>query len=72
VGRISLEICDLITNTGGGPEAADVSVELHRGALLGTFHLGSTVILCAPAGTWSWTVTAGDAVRYGTAIGHRS
>jgi len=71
VGRITLEICDLITNTGGKAADEEVSTPLERGALLGTFHLGSTVVLCAPAGTWDWTVAAGDAVRFGNTIGKR-
>ena len=71
VGRISLEVCDLLTNNGQPPAQAELDVALSRGELLGTFHLGSTVILCAPAGTWSWSVEAGDPVRFGRPIGRR-
>ncbi len=70
VGRISLELSDVLTNTGG--RAATVALEppvpLARGALLGTFHLGSTVVLAAPPGRWMWTVSSGDVVRYGASI----
>jgi len=70
VGRITLSVCDLVTNTGGarsGGPLADVPVA--RGEELGVFHLGSTVILVAPAGTWTWTVSSGDPVRLGQGIG---
>ncbi len=72
VGRITLEICDVITNSGGQATTEDIAAPLDRGALLGTFHLGSTVVLCAPAGTWRWCVKPGDPVRYGVAIGKRA
>ena len=71
VGRITLEICDLITNTGGEATTQEASADLERGGLLGTFHLGSTVILVSPAGTWNWAVSVGDAVQFGSAIGKR-
>ena len=73
VGRISLELCDLITNTGG--EATSQAVEppraLERGALLGTFHLGSTVVLVLPPGAVQWSIRPGDKVRLGASIAHR-
>jgi len=72
VGRISLSFTDLITNTGG--TATSVTFEephpIERGDHLGTFHLGSTVILVAPPGAWTWSVHPGDPVRVGAAIGH--
>jgi len=71
VGRISLAVCDLLTNTGGTPCAGKLEppVQLERGAPLGVFHLGSTVILTSPKGSWSWTKDQGEAVRMGEAIG---
>jgi phosphatidylserine decarboxylase len=71
VGRITLEIADVVSNSGGAArsEALDPPLHLERGALLGTFHLGSTVILVAPPGRWAWTVRAGEVVRLGAAIG---
>lgn len=72
VGRISLEMVDLLTNTGGSESHGSLDAKLTRGQLLGTFHLGSTVVLCAPPGTWTWSVQPGDTVRVGTAIGART
>ena len=71
VGRITLELCDLLTNCGGSSRSAELTVDVSRGDLLGTFHLGSTVILCAPVGIWNWTVQVGDPVQYGRTIGKR-
>lgn len=71
VGRITLEVCDLVTNSGGERSggALEPPVPLARGAELGTFHLGSTVVLCAPPGRWRLEVKAGEAVRVGRTIG---
>jgi phosphatidylserine decarboxylase len=69
VGRITLSVCDLVTNDGSHPpreEALDTAVD--KGAELGVFHLGSTVVLVAPPGRWRWTVREGDSVRMGRAI----
>ena len=69
VGRITLSVCDLVTNA---ESRADERVEviepprhLARGEELGVFHLGSTVILVAAPGRWRWTVRAGDPIRMG-------
>jgi phosphatidylserine decarboxylase len=45
-------------------------LQLPRGAELGRFHLGSTVILLAPPGALSWDVelASGQAVRLGQAL----
>ena len=47
VGRISLAFTDLVTNSGGSPKVGEPPspVPLARGAELGTFNLGSTVVL---------------------------
>jgi phosphatidylserine decarboxylase len=69
VGRITVEVCDLVTNTGGQRSSGAVSVPLVRGAELGTFHLGSTVVLCAEPGRYEFSVETGEAVRVGERIG---
>lgn len=71
VGRITLSFCDLLTNTKGEPreQRLEPAPRLQRGALLGTFHLGSTVVLVSPPGTWTYSVRAGDKVRFGARIG---
>jgi phosphatidylserine decarboxylase len=71
VGRITLSVCDLVTNTGGRAAHAALRppVPLRRGEELGVFHLGSTVVLAAPPGTWRLTVAPGEVVRVGRAIG---
>jgi phosphatidylserine decarboxylase len=70
VGRITLSFCDLLTNTRGRAreEAPSPAPALARGALFGTFHLGSTVILCSAPGTWTWSIRAGDRVKFGAKI----
>jgi phosphatidylserine decarboxylase len=69
VGRITVEVTDLVTNTGGQRASGEVSVPLVRGSELGTFHLGSTVILCSEPGRYEFSVEAGDRVRVGERIG---
>lgn len=73
VGRISLSVCELITNTRVRPVGSDAPLEppvrLGRGEELGIFHLGSTVVIAAPTGRWRYTVLPSDAVRMGEAIG---
>ena len=65
VGRITLEHTDLLTNTGGPAQSVspNPSIAVTRGAPLGTFHLGSTVVLVAQPGRWAWTIRAGDLPR---------
>lgn len=69
VGRITLAVCDLETNAGGAAARGTLSVPLRRADELGVFHLGSTVILVAPAGQLEWTCTPGEVVRVGRPIG---
>ena len=70
VGRISLSICELLSNAGAAAHEAELSppAELRRGEELGVFHLGSTVVLSAPLGRWNWSVKAGQSVRMGSKI----
>lgn len=70
VGRITTPLCALVTNAGAEGTSAplDPPISLTRGAELGTFHLGSTVVLAAPVGRWRWTVQAGEPVRVGRTI----
>lgn len=71
VGRITLEVCDLVTNAGGQRSAGELvpAPRLGRAAELGTFHLGSTVVLVSEPGRWRISVAPGDAVRVGQRIG---
>ncbi len=71
VGRITLELCDLVTNTGAATAEAELpsGTMVQRGALLGIFHLGSTVVVVAPPERWAWQVKPGDTVRMGRSIG---
>ena len=71
VGRISLSCADIITNTDGKARDAilDPGVVHKRGEHLGTFHLGSTVVLMVPKNTWTWSISVGDTVRMGRRIG---
>lgn len=71
VGRISLSCADIVTNTDGQARASILQpgVQHERGAHLGTFHLGSTVVLIAPKDTWNWSVRVGDTVQMGRSIG---
>ncbi len=68
VGRISLQLCGLISNTRQPAAEGTLEAEVSRGQHLGTFHLGSTVILITPPGRWQWSVLPGDVVRMGRAI----
>jgi len=71
VGRISLVLTDLLTNTGQGRQHVEVDPphQLERGGELGAFHLGSTVVIATAPGRWRWTVRPGDPVRMGRPIG---
>lgn len=73
VGRISLSVTELVSNTGATACDASLSpaVELERGQELGVFHLGSTVILLTPPGVVEWTCAPGETVRLGRPIGRR-
>ena len=58
-----------LINTDFGP--TDNSVALERGAEMGRFHLGSTVILLFPKDAIEWlqSFSAGDSVRMGELLG---
>jgi phosphatidylserine decarboxylase len=50
--------------------AADTATHLERGAVLGQFNMGSTVIVLLPAtAAWRSALAAGDTVRTGMALG---
>lgn len=74
VGRISTTFCDLLTNTGGAAcaQALAPPARLGRGDELGTFHLGSTVVLVLPLGRWRFLAQPGDPLRMGAAIAERA
>jgi len=71
VGRITVAVTDLMSNSGGSAATGSLEppVPVERGGWLGTFHLGSTVILTTPADTVLWGVEVGAAVRFGQRIG---
>ena len=70
VGRITTPLCPIETNAGlaGTTERIEPARPLTRGAELGTFHLGSTVVIAAPPGRWQWTLQPGEPVRDGRPI----
>ena len=75
VGRISLSFCDLVTNTGRAAacETPATPIPIQRGAELGAFNLGSTVVLLLadPRLEPAPGVTPGDLVRMGAALWRR-
>lgn len=70
VGRMRVVYDPVVTNE--GKPRADVTMTpapvLARGAELGRFEMGSTVILVFPKGSVRWTIAPGDAVRVGSRI----
>jgi phosphatidylserine decarboxylase len=75
VGRISLAWSDLVTNRGarGGRFTPDAPIVVRRGDELGTFHLGSTVVLLVADQALAPLVAAEQQVRMGQALwGHVS
>ena len=74
VGRISLSVSDLVSNTGATGCEAQLSpaVPLERGQELGVFHLGSTVILITEPGVVEWSCVEGQPVRLGEPLGTRT
>lgn len=72
VGRISSVVTDVVSNTGAPAATGEVDHPLERGGDLGVFHLGSTVVLVAPAGAWDWSCRVGEHVRMGQAIARRA
>jgi phosphatidylserine decarboxylase len=73
VGRITLQICDIITNAKRRPAPREgaCKVEVLRGEELGVFHLGSTVVLVTEPGAWEWSIGVGDRVRVGRTIAQK-
>jgi phosphatidylserine decarboxylase len=67
VGRIGLAFHPQLTNAGApaGPIALDGAPPMRAGDDLGCFHLGSTVVLVAPAGSLDLRVSVGQPVRLG-------
>ena len=74
VGRMTTPHADIITNTGGS--ARDVTLQtppdIGRAAELGSFGLGSTVILLLEPGDFSWELTPGASIKMGQPIGRWS
>lgn len=73
VGRMQTVVSDRITHDGGPHEVhhPEPAVRLGRGAELGRFELGSTVILVAEPGAFEWTIQPGDVVRMGAPIAEK-
>ena len=69
VGRITVEVCQLVTNSGGKPTEGALAVDIERGEELGVFHLGSTVVLAGQPGRWAPSIEVGATVRVGEKIG---
>jgi phosphatidylserine decarboxylase len=69
VGRITLSVCDLVTNAGGSAAAGALDAGLVRGEELGVFHLGSTVVLVGQPAALRFEVSKGQPVRVGRRIG---
>jgi phosphatidylserine decarboxylase len=73
VGRISLAVSDLVTNRGarGGRFTPDAPIAVRRGDELGTFHLGSTVVLLVADPALAPLVKAEAPVLMGQALWSR-
>ncbi len=71
VGRMRMVAAPLVTNTGTPMEDREFAepVAVARGAELGRFEMGSTVVLLLEPGRVSWSVTAGQELRLGQKIG---
>lgn len=72
VGSIRFAYLDFVTNRGAASRAwtHDPAVAVERGAHLGTFELGSTVVLLVSAPRFRWQgLETGGAVRLGRPIG---
>jgi phosphatidylserine decarboxylase len=73
VGRMSLAFTDLVTNRGrpAGRTVPAIPVTVGRGDEIGTFNLGSTVVLLLADPGLLPVATAGDLVRMGQALWRR-
>jgi phosphatidylserine decarboxylase len=69
VGRISTPLDPIVTNTGTPAKSVDLDRPVAAGEEIGTFGLGSTVILVSAPGAITYEVKAGDAIRLGQRIG---
>ena len=70
VGRIGNVFDDTVTNVGGGSAVRHLEPNPHvdRGAELGRFELGSTVILLCEPGQVEWEMEPGQVLRLGRRI----
>lgn len=73
VGRMSLAFADLVTNRGrpGGRTVPAAPVTVRRGDEIGTFNLGSTVVLLLADPGLAPAAGAGDLVRMGQVLWRR-
>jgi phosphatidylserine decarboxylase len=76
VGHITVSYEPHLSTPAGGPDRGatvyDVPRGLAKGAELGMFHLGSTVILLFEPGAVIIDTAPGSAVRFGQAIGRKN
>lgn len=72
VGRISTVVGSPLTNTGAPAGEGTADHPLAPGDWVGTFHLGSTVVLVSRPGTWTPRVQVGQALRMGEPLAERS
>ncbi len=74
VGRMSTTFCDLVTNGHRASLDDHPSSErpVTRGAELGRFEMGSTVIVITEPGRLAWEIQSGDRVRVGQRIGRKT
>jgi phosphatidylserine decarboxylase len=72
VGRMTTVLGPGATNDSGGFARSEArSTRLERGAELGRFELGSTVILVGEPGRFEWIIQPGEPVRLGRPIARR-
>jgi phosphatidylserine decarboxylase len=71
VGRMEVNFCDVVTNSGGKAEARDfdTAVDIERGAEIGRFNMGSTVIMLFEESAVEFELEKGQVVTMGQRIG---
>lgn len=71
VGRMTTPLTELISNSGAPRRdiALEPAPQLGRADEIGTFELGSTVVLVVPHGSLEWTATEGAPIKLGESLG---
>ena len=72
VGRMETTFCDVVTNSGGKAEARELAtpVEVERGAEIGRFNMGSTVVMLFEPDSIEFELEPDQVVRMGQRIGN--